>query len=145
MVNKSSKTVKKTDKKTPEKALKVAAGVATAAGVVALLLKNKDKIRAYLDNITNVNTNIDKALIYKNQQLIEPPVVTSNTQSPIVPTSVPEPVKQPLLNTTPSSPLPIQIVINNYTDGRKDEPEQSLLQETFIPPPEKTQSQCIIM
>lgn len=145
MVNKSSKTVKKTDKKTPEKALKVAAGVATAAGVIALLLKNKDKIRAYLDNITNVNTNIDKALIYKNQQLVEPPVVTSNTQSSIVPTSIPEPVKQPLSNTTPSNPLPIQIVINNYTDGRKDEPKQSLLQKSSFLPPEKTQSQCIIM
>jgi hypothetical protein len=140
MKKSSKKAVKQT-----EKTLKVAAGIATAAGVLGLLLKNKDKISAYLQGQDSINTNIEKALIYKNEQLLKnPDAQNTNVQNTGVHNiDVQNPLQGIQSKIFPENG-PVQVVINNYAsqESVKPSPGYELPVINEVPEP---QNSCTIL
>jgi len=150
--DKKSET-KKSSPKGDTKALKIAAGVATAAGVLGLLLKNKDKISGYLQGNDTMNSSIEKALIYKNEQLQTAPVEETVPKPVTLPLPVPQvfPENKPVPRVFPENG-PVQVIINNYTSQEPIKTALITTPETVelpLPPvtPEtpETQNSCIIL
>ncbi len=136
---------KSSNKKT--KTVKKVATVIGLASIIGLLVKNKDKIKEYMNNILQDNNNIEKSLIYKNQQQAQALTETQPTQPQALTET--QPTQAQALTETQAQELaekPFQIIINNYSLPKEQNLEYSQ-QENILPQqsvPQQENSCCIM-